>query len=200
MMSLLEAALHPRLPAQPRVRPSLAQTRLPCRSRCRTPAANACSVAAKEGTSPQTSGRGSSHSYGSPPPGGSCEGKEKGSGVFFRPPATAVCVAGRADRKRTRLNSSHLGTSYAAPTLFPLSLHDALPISLGAVPRLPTLVRWRPKTARLLKHLDEEVVTATARHLQAVVVREKKRGRESFSGLLRLRFAWPAAQIGSAHV
>src|ERR1035438_5852704 len=42
-------------------------------------------------------------------------------------------VALVTDRKSTRLNSSHLGISYAASTYFvPLSLHDALPISLRA--------------------------------------------------------------------
>src|SRR5438045_108961 len=35
----------------------------------------------------------------------------------------------RQDRKSTRLNSSHLGISYAATVLHTLSLHDALPIS-----------------------------------------------------------------------
>src|SRR5262245_53122648 len=32
------------------------------------------------------------------------------------------------DRKSTRLNSSHLGISYAVTHISPLSLHDALPI------------------------------------------------------------------------
>src|SRR5690348_13939451 len=39
-----------------------------------------------------------------------------------------------ADRKSTRLNSSHPSTSYAAAAVTTLSLHDALPISLH---------RWR---------------------------------------------------------
>src|SRR5262245_22344994 len=46
------------------------------------------------------------------------------------------CARAAVDRKSTRLNSSHLGISYAVfcfiarapPVLFPLSLHDALPI------------------------------------------------------------------------
>src|SRR5262245_59452142 len=33
------------------------------------------------------------------------------------------------DRKSTRMNSSHLGRSYAAAYTSPLSLHDAIPIS-----------------------------------------------------------------------
>src|ERR1035441_9025095 len=39
-------------------------------------------------------------------------------------------VDGRIDRKSTRLNSSHLGISYAVFTteIYTLSLHDALPI------------------------------------------------------------------------
>src|SRR5438045_588395 len=43
------------------------------------------------------------------------------------PPLLLVRAVQAADRKSTRLNSSHLGTSYA-PFLSPLSLHDALPI------------------------------------------------------------------------
>src|SRR5262245_17667794 len=52
------------------------------------------------------------------------------------------------DRKSTRLNSSHLGISYAVPLLSTLSLHDALPIYslqafLGVPPRRRLLLpRW----------------------------------------------------------
>src|ERR1035441_3761575 len=42
--------------------------------------------------------------------------------------------ARQVDRKSTRLNSSHLGTSNAVstPDIYTLSLHDALPISILA--------------------------------------------------------------------
>src|SRR5437879_2932456 len=50
------------------------------------------------------------------------------------PTSALRCAGGRTsrarrDRKSTRLNSSHRRISYAAPTPYPLSLHDALPIS-----------------------------------------------------------------------
>src|SRR5436853_594021 len=51
---------------------------------------------------------------------------------------TLPIPAAAADRKSTRLNSSHLGISYAVfclndpatPEIYTLSLHDALPISI----------------------------------------------------------------------
>src|SRR5688500_7445803 len=49
-------------------------------------------------------------------------------------PPPAVIPTDR-DRKSTRLNSSHLVTSYAVPPdISTLSLHDALPISLISKP------------------------------------------------------------------
>src|SRR5437773_256353 len=40
----------------------------------------------------------------------------------------AIPAGYEVDRKSTRLNSSHITISYAAPTVYTLSLHDALPI------------------------------------------------------------------------
>src|SRR5262245_11044289 len=53
-----------------------------------------------------------------------------------------------SDRKSTRLNSSHLGISYAVfPThIYPLSLHDALPISI--------------RVHRLLRLLDNAITAS----------------------------------------
>src|SRR5262245_49208879 len=59
-------------------------------------------------------------------------GLSRGNAPRARRAAADSCP--RADRKSTRLNSSHLGISYAVfclpatPQLYPLSLHDALPI------------------------------------------------------------------------
>src|SRR5688500_15368495 len=60
----------------------------------------------------------------------------------------------RLDRKSTRLNSSHLVISYAAPELVISSLHDALPISDGAVllcevATLKTMHQFEAKAGRV---------------------------------------------------
>src|SRR5262245_37898834 len=51
------------------------------------------------------------------------------------PPGSTPWSSGPADRKSTRLNSSHLGISYAATDIDDLSLHDALPICDGETHR-----------------------------------------------------------------
>src|ERR1039458_8866803 len=92
------------------------------------------------------------------------------------------------DRKSTRLNSSHLGISYAvfclkndtAPTeISTLSLHDALPISTGAVLhpvgwfvfyRFAFFVSRIPKRERSEEHTSE---LQSLRHLVCRLLLEK---------------------------
>src|ERR1039458_610090 len=66
------------------------------------------------------------------------------------------------DRKSTRLNSSHLGISYAvfclnpAPTeIYTLSLHDALPIWVKDIVKAPDLVRTGPDSRAELTAPDQ---------------------------------------------
>src|SRR5262245_45030265 len=73
-----------------------------------------------------------------------------GQALFYGTAAYSAALLARdagvtSDRKSTRLNSSHLGISYAvysaAPAISPLSLHDALPISRPARRAGPLLDR-----------------------------------------------------------
>src|ERR1035441_9819813 len=80
------------------------------------------------------------------------------------------------DRKSTRLNSSHLGISYAVfclkdtatTEIYTLSLHDALPISISSTTyRSPTAARMRRTPlslrARSSPQLDMTVPTTASR-------------------------------------
>src|SRR5947207_491510 len=64
-----------------------------------------------------------------------CRG-QGGSGRMSQPPlpvrAAQPRLADVADRKSTRLNSSHTVISYAVSEIYTLYLHDALPISVSA--------------------------------------------------------------------
>src|ERR1035441_5503613 len=96
------------------------------------------------------------------------------------------------DRKSTRLNSSHLGISYAVfclkknyfffhdtatTEIYTLSLHDALPISSGLshIPRsgevLRPLAPWPPHRPRSEEHTSE---LQSLRHLVCRLLLEKK--------------------------
>src|ERR1039458_7186336 len=76
-----------------------------------------------------------------------------------RTPANSLMVprALLSDRKSTRLNSSHLGISYAVfclndratPEIYPLSLHDALPI-YRIINRRSLMTWWRRTPANSL--------------------------------------------------
>src|SRR5436853_540512 len=119
--------------------------------------------------------------------------------------------ANSRDRKSTRLNSSHLGISYAVfcfnhhapPDIYPLSLHDALPIYAGrrqqrpdgrdALENGPAPSEWRARCDRLL-HGDEtrrsllgdEIVDL--RNLPArAQARQQQRSEEHTSELQSLR-------------
>src|SRR5262245_24077567 len=100
------------------------------------------------------------------------------------------------DRKSTRLNSSHLGISYAvfclnylrSPASSPLSLHDALPICHGDQRSLSAAVRGqapgehRPLLGRLA---DQPVSYARIARRRCARGPSLSEARQEFSGLRR---------------
>src|SRR3712207_3103527 len=82
--------------------------------------------------------------------------------------AGARSSSGRADRKSTRLNSSHANISYAVfffndtatTEIYTLSLHDALPIFCTAVTQLCMSMLWPRLNAGA--HADDRTVVATS--------------------------------------